>query len=173
MYNYTDDESDTAYLDELMENLLQSGGREVRIKKRQERVTKEPNDNDVEAHRKSSNADSITLRAQSLLSSMREDDYDLNTSSANPLAVASPIWRKQSTSSLDSSTSDEDGPETSSWKTPRKSRLRQFTPSAESSRRVSSSDAAASISRPLKSTRRQQSVDLSISQATRTRRRAS
>ncbi|KAJ2964866.1 hypothetical protein NQZ79_g408 [Umbelopsis isabellina] len=168
---YTDDESDTAYLDELMENLLQSGGREVRIKKRHERGTKESNSKDVEPHRKTSNADSITLRAQSLLSSMREDDYDIIASPADPLKVASPIRRKQSSSSLDSSTSEEDGPETTSWATPRKSRLRQFAPAPESSRRASNSDAP-SISRPLKSARRQQSVDLSISQATRTRRRA-
>lgn len=154
-----------------MENLLQSGGREVRIKKRQERGTKESNSKDTESHRKSSNADSITLRAQSLLSSMREDDYQVNASPADPLKVASPIRRKQSTSSLDSSTSEEDGAESTSWATPKKSRLRQFTPATESSRRGSSNDVP-SINRPLKSSRRQQSVDLLVSQATRTRRRA-
>ena len=154
-----------------MENLLQSGGREVRIRKRHERGTQQESKAAKEEHvPKTGNVDSIALRAQSLLSSMKEDEVVPSTNPANPLDIATPIRLPSSATSSESE--DEESP-TTPKQLPRKSRQRQLNPIAETNRRSSNPDNTPSISRPLKSTRRRQPLDLSISQATRSRRRGS
>jgi hypothetical protein len=169
----TGDESETAYLDELMENLLQSGGREVRIRKRNEKGTqRQPKPLPKEPEVKSENADSIAIRAKSLLSSMKGDEYEPSSNSTHPLNIAMPI--NEPNSMVSSEDEDEDDDEESSpaeTALARDSCPRQsFT---EINRRSIHSDDPPSIKRPLKSSRRRQPLDLSISQATRARRRGS
>jgi hypothetical protein len=157
-----------------MENLLQTGGREVRIRKRNERGTqRQPKPLPKEPEIKSENADSIALRAKSLLSSMKDDEYVPSSNSKQPLDIATPIKDFASTISSDSDNEDDDeesSPAEQNLLT-RNSRSRQSM--AETNRRSIHSENSPSIKRPMKSARRRQPLDLSISQAARARRRGS
>lgn len=149
-----------------MENLLQSGGREVRIRKRQA----ESKASNGQPETKAENADSIARRAQSLLSSMKEDEVVPSTNPAKPLDIAIPRRYPSSTSEVSTDSEDDESP-TVPQPLPKKSLQRQFV--SDPNKRSSHVEVPPSTSRPLKSTRRRQPLDLSISQAARTRRRGS